>query len=101
MGCRARDRGNIARMTGAAVVREVAVGNVRFGGGRGFALIAGPCVIESRDHCLRHAAALQRICAAANVPFVFKSSFDKANRTSGGAPSAAPASTKASRSSPR
>ncbi|MBP8299141.1 MAG: 3-deoxy-8-phosphooctulonate synthase [Planctomycetes bacterium] len=72
-------------MTGAAVVREVAVGNVRFGGGRGFALIAGPCVIESREHSLRHAAALQRICAAANVPFVFKSSFDKANRTSGGA----------------
>ena len=67
------------------MVREVAVGNVRFGGGRGFALIAGPCVIESREHSLRHAAALQRICAAANVPFVFKSSFDKANRTSGGA----------------
>ena len=72
-------------MTPLAPVRAVAVGSVRFGGGRPFALIAGPCVIESRDHCLRHASALQRICAEANVPFVFKSSFDKANRTSGSA----------------
>lgn len=72
-------------MTPLAPVREVAVGNVRFGGSRPFALIAGPCVIESRDHCLRHASALQRICAEAKVPFVFKSSFDKANRTSGSA----------------
>ncbi|MBM4061701.1 MAG: 3-deoxy-8-phosphooctulonate synthase [Planctomycetes bacterium] len=64
-------------------VREVAVGNVRFGGGRRFALIAGPCVIEGHDHALRHAAALQRVCADAGVQFVFKSSFDKANRTSG------------------
>ena len=64
-------------------VREVRVGNVAFGGGRPFALIAGPCVIESRDHCLRHAAALQTACATAGVPLVFKSSFDKANRTSG------------------
>ena len=69
----------------APLVHEVHVGNVTFGGGRPFALIAGPCVIESRDHCLRHAAALQRICAAARVPLVFKSSFDKANRTSGSA----------------
>ena len=72
-------------MTGPPLVHEVHVGNVTFGGGRPFALIAGPCVIESRDHCLRHATALQRICAAARVPLVFKSSFDKANRTSGSA----------------
>jgi 2-dehydro-3-deoxyphosphooctonate aldolase (KDO 8-P synthase) len=65
--------------------REVLIGEVPFGGGRPFALIAGPCVIEGRDHCLRHAEALQRICAGARVPLVFKSSFDKANRTSGGA----------------
>jgi 2-dehydro-3-deoxyphosphooctonate aldolase (KDO 8-P synthase) len=64
--------------------REVHVGNVTFGGGRPFALIAGPCVIESRDHCLRHAAAIQRVCKEHGVPLVFKSSFDKANRTSGG-----------------
>ena len=73
----------MAAMSAPPLVHEVQVGNVTFGGGRPFALIAGPCVIESRDHCLRHAAALQRICAAARVPLVFKSSFDKANRTSG------------------
>lgn len=60
----------------------VRVGSVTFGGGAPFALIAGPCVIESREHCLRHAEALRRICDAAGVPLVFKSSYDKANRTS-------------------
>jgi len=44
--------------------------------------IGGPCVIEGRDHCLRHAEALRGITERAGVPFVFKSSFDKANRTS-------------------
>lgn len=66
-------------------VREVEVGDVRFGGERPFALIAGPCVIEGREHCLRHAEALRRACDDVGVPLVFKSSFDKANRTSGGA----------------
>lgn len=72
-------------MTRSASPREVRIGSVPFGGGRPFALIAGPCVIESRDHCLRHAEALQKACAAAKVPLVFKCSFDKANRTSGAA----------------
>ena len=72
-------------MPSLAPVREVHVGSVAFGGGRPFALIAGPCVIESREHCLRHARAIHAVCAAANVPLVFKCSFDKANRTSGGA----------------
>jgi 2-dehydro-3-deoxyphosphooctonate aldolase (KDO 8-P synthase) len=72
-------------MTSLAPVREVRVGSVAFGGDRPFALIAGPCVIESREHCLRHARAIHAACAAANVPLVFKCSFDKANRTSGGA----------------
>jgi 2-dehydro-3-deoxyphosphooctonate aldolase (KDO 8-P synthase) len=62
--------------------RAVTVGPVTFGGGAPFALIAGPCVIEDRDHCLRHAERLRDICAAAEVPLVFKSSYDKANRTS-------------------
>lgn len=66
-------------------VNEVNVGKVAFGGANGFALIAGPCVIESRDHILRHAEAITKIAAASNVPVVFKSSFDKANRTSGAA----------------
>ena len=60
----------------------VRVGDVEFGGGAPFAVIAGPCVIESRDHCLRHAEAIAKICQAASVGLVFKSSFDKANRTS-------------------
>ncbi len=62
--------------------REVAVGSVAIGAGRPFAFIAGPCVIESRDHCLRHAQALRAIAERVAVPFIFKSSFDKANRTS-------------------
>ena len=69
-------------MTPKSSPRPVAVGDVVFGGGHPFAVIAGPCVIEGRDHALRHATALREICAEAHVPFVFKSSFDKANRTS-------------------
>jgi 2-dehydro-3-deoxyphosphooctonate aldolase (KDO 8-P synthase) len=45
-------------------------------------LIAGPCVIESRDHVLFMAAELKKIAAECGIPFVFKASFDKANRTS-------------------
>ena len=46
-------------------------------------LIAGPCVIESEKLCLQTAAALQKTCAALGIFYVFKASFDKANRTSG------------------
>jgi 2-dehydro-3-deoxyphosphooctonate aldolase (KDO 8-P synthase) len=49
---------------------------------RDFFLIAGPCVIESRDHCLFMATELKKIAAAHRVQFVFKASYDKANRTS-------------------
>lgn len=63
--------------------RAVPIGSVSFGGGGPFALIAGPCVIESRDHALRHAEKLARICGDAGIPLVFKSSYDKANRSSG------------------
>jgi len=62
--------------------REVVVGPLRVGGGRPFVFIGGPCVIESRDHALRHATALRAITERTGVPFIFKSSFDKANRTS-------------------
>lgn len=48
-----------------------------------FVLFAGPCQIEDREHALRHAAALVEMCRRAGVPLVYKSSFDKANRTSG------------------
>ena len=44
--------------------------------------IAGPCVIESRDHALRMAAAIKNIADKLSIPFIYKSSFDKANRTS-------------------
>lgn len=61
--------------------RAVAVGDVTFGAGR-FVFIGGPCVIESRDHAMRHAERLRDITARLGVPFIFKSSYDKANRTS-------------------
>jgi 2-dehydro-3-deoxyphosphooctonate aldolase (KDO 8-P synthase) len=57
------------------------VGGVTVGGGAPLALIAGPCVIESRDSALRHAERLRALAAAAGLPLVYKSSFDKANRT--------------------
>jgi 2-dehydro-3-deoxyphosphooctonate aldolase (KDO 8-P synthase) len=60
----------------------VQVGPVRIGGGGRLVLIAGPCVIESRDGALRHARALRDITARLQVPFIYKSSYDKANRTS-------------------
>ena len=64
------------------MTREVPVGNVIFGGGRPFVFIGGPCVIESRDSSLRHAEKLREVTDRAGVPFIFKSSYDKANRTS-------------------
>lgn len=65
-----------------APTRSVQVGSVTFGGGAPLALIAGPCVIEGRDFLLRHAARLLEMCEAAGMPLVFKSSYDKANRSS-------------------
>src|SRR5579859_7576376 len=60
----------------------VAVGKVRFGNTLPLALIAGPCALESRAHAFDMAAALQEITARLNIGFVYKTSFDKANRTS-------------------
>jgi 2-dehydro-3-deoxyphosphooctonate aldolase (KDO 8-P synthase) len=62
--------------------REVVVGDVRIGDGRPFVFIGGPCVIESRDSVLRHAAAIKKVADKVGVPYIYKSSFDKANRTS-------------------
>jgi 2-dehydro-3-deoxyphosphooctonate aldolase (KDO 8-P synthase) len=61
----------------------VSVGPVRFGNALPLALIAGPCQLESRAHALEMAAALREIAARAGIGLVFKTSFDKANRTSG------------------
>lgn len=60
----------------------VEVGHVRFGRMLPFVLVSGPCQLEGRDHALKLAERLARDAAGAQVPFVFKASFDKANRTS-------------------
>jgi 2-dehydro-3-deoxyphosphooctonate aldolase (KDO 8-P synthase) len=60
----------------------VAVGNVRFGNALPLALIAGPCALESRDHAFDMASALAEIAGRLKLGFVYKTSFDKANRTS-------------------
>jgi 2-dehydro-3-deoxyphosphooctonate aldolase (KDO 8-P synthase) len=61
----------------------VSVGKARFGNALPLALIAGPCVLESGAHAFEMAAALKEITARLGIGFVYKSSFDKANRTSG------------------
>ena len=60
----------------------VQINGVQVGGGRPIALIAGPCVIESRKHALKMAEAIRGISGKLGVPFIFKSSYDKANRSS-------------------
>lgn len=69
-------------MAGAVQTRPVTVGDVTFGGGAPLVLIGGPCVIESRDHAVELALAIGEVTARLGVPYVFKASFDKANRTS-------------------
>jgi 2-dehydro-3-deoxyphosphooctonate aldolase (KDO 8-P synthase) len=62
--------------------RPVRIGSVTIGGGAPLALIGGPCAIESDKHALMMAERLQRVTASAGVPFIYKSSYDKANRSS-------------------
>jgi len=64
------------------ILSTVDVGGVSIGGGA-LVLIAGPCVIESEAHAIETALALREIARRARVPFIFKVSYDKANRTSG------------------
>ena len=66
-------------MTGTRAVR---IGSVVIGGGAPLALIGGPCAIENEKHALMVAERLQRVTADARVPFIYKSSYDKANRSS-------------------
>jgi 2-dehydro-3-deoxyphosphooctonate aldolase (KDO 8-P synthase) len=61
--------------------RSFAVGNATFGDGR-LTIIAGPCVIESQEHAMMMARECAQRARAAGLDFVFKSSFDKANRSS-------------------
>jgi len=62
--------------------RIVAIANLQIGGGLPLAVIAGPCVIESKDSALKHGAALKSAADRVGVPYIFKSSYDKANRLS-------------------
>jgi 2-dehydro-3-deoxyphosphooctonate aldolase (KDO 8-P synthase) len=64
------------------VTNIVHVGSIPCGGNLPFILIAGPCVIEGRDSALYHAEALRVLTDRLGVPFIYKSSYDKANRTS-------------------
>ena len=62
-------------------MREIELGPLRLGAARPLFLIAGPCVIESEEHATRLAEHLAALTSALRLPFVFKASFDKANRS--------------------
>ena len=65
------------------VPKEIKVNkNMQIGGFNSLFLIAGPCVIESEDHAFFMAAKIKKVCQELKIPFIFKSSFDKANRSS-------------------
>ena len=65
----------------SASVTPFKIGNVELGGGELF-LIAGPCVVESEAHAMKMAEAISQITRRLGVPYIFKASYDKANRTS-------------------
>jgi len=62
--------------------RPVAVGSITIGGGAPLVLIGGPCAIENERHALMTGERLAKIAADCRVPFIYKSSYDKANRSS-------------------
>ncbi len=62
--------------------KHVQVQNITIGNDLPFVLIAGPCVLESREHALEMSAAIKEITSRLGIPFIYKTSFDKANRTS-------------------
>ena len=62
--------------------RLVEIGDIRLGEGEPLALVAGPCVIESREICLRIAESVKGLSVHLGIPYIFKASYDKANRTS-------------------
>jgi 2-dehydro-3-deoxyphosphooctonate aldolase (KDO 8-P synthase) len=64
------------------VSKKVKVGDIKIGAGKPLAVIAGPCVIESRESALKHASLLKDAAERVGVPYIFKSSYDKANRSS-------------------
>ena len=64
------------------ITHAVSIGSVTMGAGKPLVLIAGPCVIENETSSLKHAERLKTICTDIGIPLIFKSSYDKANRTS-------------------
>jgi len=60
----------------------VTVGNVKIGNAEKLSIIAGPCQLESREHAFEMASALKEMAVKAGVGLIYKTSFDKANRTS-------------------
>jgi 2-dehydro-3-deoxyphosphooctonate aldolase (KDO 8-P synthase) len=65
-------------------VQPIQFGGLTVGGGAPLVLVAGPCVIEGESHAVDTAIAVRDIARRAGVPYIFKASYDKANRTSGG-----------------
>ena len=63
------------------MIKKIKIGGFEINNDNKLFLIAGPCVIESKDHALYHAQMIKKICNEISIDFVFKSSFDKANRT--------------------
>lgn len=64
------------------MIKHLTIKNITIGNDLPFVLIAGPCVLESRAHALEMSAALKEITDQLGIPFIYKTSFDKANRTS-------------------
>ena len=64
------------------MTKEIKIKNIKIGAKNPIVLIAGPCVIESEKHTVDHAKAIKEICKKQEMPFIFKSSYDKANRSS-------------------
>ncbi|MBN9543822.1 MAG: 3-deoxy-8-phosphooctulonate synthase, partial [Alphaproteobacteria bacterium] len=64
------------------MANHVKVGNVTIGNDLPFVLIAGPCQLESRDHAMFMAENLKKLCTELNIPLIYKTSYDKANRSS-------------------
>lgn len=64
------------------MTKEITIGKIKIGGNNPLVLIAGPCVIESEESAFKAAKALKEIAESLGMPFIYKSSYDKANRTS-------------------
>ena len=64
------------------MTKTVSIGKIKIGGKAPLVLIAGPCVIENESSAVRHAKAIKAIADRLDIPYIYKSSYDKANRTS-------------------